>query len=318
MVNFWDHVRRYYSVYGLKASLQLALQTIIGVKKDEIDTLYYLLNEYVDITKLPPTRDANLRNLQLCELELLRTFDILAQKENIPYWLDGGTMLGAIRHKGFIPWDDDVDICMLRENFDNLEKTIGGKLKLYDIHLIELGVGRMKQIVFQKEKTGIHIDIFPVDKCISDKNADEQYYDFVKKIRNVYNYYKRNEKVMTNDSLAEYKTKIIPDVKNGQNVVLYHGPEFLRRNCLVSNESDYFPLKRAKFEQYEFNIPSVPSRFLTQFYGLQYMQFPHGGIKFHSDDGLRISDRGKINGINMYDVKYYLQHVADELAESMV
>ena len=60
------------------------------------------------------------KRINLVYLDLLQEFDRLCRKNNITYWVFFGTLLGAVRHRGFIPWDDDVDIMMPREDFDRL------------------------------------------------------------------------------------------------------------------------------------------------------------------------------------------------------
>ena len=64
-----------------------------------------------------------LKELQKLTLDLIIEFDAFCQKNDIKYVLGGGSMLGAIRHKGFIPWDDDMDVMMLREEYDKLLKA---------------------------------------------------------------------------------------------------------------------------------------------------------------------------------------------------
>ena len=63
-----------------------------------------------------------LRNLQLVELEILKDVAKFCDENDIPYYLDCGTLLGAIRHGGFVPWDDDVDICIDWVNYKKFVK----------------------------------------------------------------------------------------------------------------------------------------------------------------------------------------------------
>lgn len=103
---------------------------------------------------------SSLRDLQLRCYEVLCTFDDFCREKNLTYSLAFGTLLGAVRHHGFIPWDDDVDVMMTREQYIEFEKYIGDKGKLTE-----------KMYVRRRLKPEICIsglgmlDLFVVDYC---------------------------------------------------------------------------------------------------------------------------------------------------------
>ena len=72
--------------------------------------------------------NSELRRLQLVELDLMRIFSEICDKYGLRYYLVGGTMLGAIRHKGFIPWDDDMDVGMPRPDYEKFLKVVKKEL----------------------------------------------------------------------------------------------------------------------------------------------------------------------------------------------
>ena len=76
--------------------------------------------------------NGTLRDIQLLYVELLRFVDNVCKKHEINYWLDGGTLLGAVRHGGFIPWDDDVDLTMLRKDYNKLLEVLPLEISKHD------------------------------------------------------------------------------------------------------------------------------------------------------------------------------------------
>lgn len=70
-----------------------------------------------------------LRKVQLAQLEIAKEIKRVCDENDIKYFLDAGTLLGTVRHKGFIPWDDDMDIGMLRKEYDKFVKIAPEKLE---------------------------------------------------------------------------------------------------------------------------------------------------------------------------------------------
>lgn len=118
--------------------------------------------------------------LQNIILNIMKYIHDLCEKHQIEYYMIGGTALGAVRHEGFIPWDDDLDIAMTRENYDKFIQICQDELDPSDLYLqvgrkdwpLYFSKLRLKGTLFgeegagdeiAKENRGIFVDIFPLD-----------------------------------------------------------------------------------------------------------------------------------------------------------
>ena len=138
--------------------------------------------------------------LKRIELDILKYVDSFCSENSINYSLSYGTLIGAIRHKGFIPWDDDIDIMMDRENYEKFlacfSKNENKKYKLISrktsknynymfSKIVDLDTILVEKHMKKVEDMGVYIDIFPIDSIHDDiKNAIKK----VKKYR--YMFYK--------------------------------------------------------------------------------------------------------------------------------
>lgn len=124
--------------------------------------------------------DEELRQVQLIQLEMLMEVDRICRKNNIKYNIIAGTLLGAVRHKGYIPWDDDADVAMLRDEYEKFRKACKTDLDQERFYFQDnrntkgyrwgYGKLRRKGTNFTRENQehmpyaqGIFIDVFPLD-----------------------------------------------------------------------------------------------------------------------------------------------------------
>lgn len=141
------------------------------------------------------------------ELDLLNELDRVCKQNNLKYALDGGTLLGVIRHKGFIPWDDDIDVVMLRDDYNKLceiandsfndpyffqtEYTDPGSFRKHAQIRNSNTTGILKSELKANLKInqGIFIDIFPVDIVSDDEDKLREQVKKLKKLQSTFSKY---------------------------------------------------------------------------------------------------------------------------------
>lgn len=241
---------------------------------------------------------STLRKAQNRMLAILVEVDMICRRHNIPYWLDFGTLLGAVRHKGFIPWDDDMDISILEKDRKRLchflKEELPPQFYLFDNSKTEFfrGSGLIKvmdtkSVVREKfyaendlkNGYGLWLDIFCIEKGSK---------SFRKHVNSTHGKFQRRIQGRVPDGFLNL---IVSYVLYPFSLIEIAGYRLLKKTCkkdnyiydlrtLVANAlyserklTQIFPLKEIEFEGHSFFVPSDCDAFLTETYN-DYMELP--------------------------------------------
>lgn len=252
----------------------------------------YVINQDIDGT------DVTLRKLQLVLLSMLKDVDKICKKHDIHYLLFSGSVLGAVRHQGFIPWDDDLDIAIHRDQYSQLLKALQEDLpEQYVVQCFDLDERylvpfpamkiRLKNTFVEEENIllknkctdcdGVFIDVFLLNYVSEDKKMD-------------YHWRLKNTGLATVITTLENMNRNPISLKKQflQNAIDYGNQN--RDSKLIGDEitwiynsprkpyiyryDDIFPTKLYPFEDGMFPVPNNPDAFLKAHYGDSYMEYP--------------------------------------------
>ena len=242
-------------------------------------------------------RKLSLEECKKISLDILIDIADFCEKNNITYFLAVGTLLGAIRHGGFIPWDDDIDIMMPRPDYERFLKEYTGHYRLlkpeegllyyakaYDPDTVKYEA----DTDYRKNKPiGVDIDIFPLDGVVNDERIIEKMYKRECLLETLLRL--SNQPIFLRKNPIKCINRIIPRLIGSKNIV-----KLIEKNAKTYDyeSSDYvirwrwspngftgalpksvFEKASGTFEGHKFCIPKGYDQFLTAFFG-DYMTLP--------------------------------------------
>lgn len=239
-----------------------------------------------------------LENMREISYELMKFVDNVCKKHDIEYWMDFGTLLGSIRHNDFIPWDDDLDVGMMRADYNELIKVLQSEIDEnnltnliadFKIDKHNRKSKRWYQLSYRHpdfKAKFIGIDFFPYDYM---KDYDGK--DFRDRYNDALTEYYHNPDEFT---LEEYMEKFYDEFNltleeqdylvGGVDSVLGNIRLYTVYRKILLKRDEIFPLKRLPFGKYDFPAPKNARDHIIGYYGKNYMQIPN-----------KIRDHGRLN-----------------------
>ena len=236
--------------------------------------------------------------------ELLILISNICEKYGLDWWLDSSSLLGAVRHENFIPWDDEVDIGMLRKDYIEFIKLIKdeiNKIGLNNIVYVDFKTHEntgnesnsflklivKRETLINDESTLAVLNIFPYDFI---ENFDE------KTLKNDYITSKRNyfNNIDSDNCLEKYYSELNLTYKKTDYIIQGVDGKYSKKNSdiFLIETNKIFPLKQVKFGENQFNAPNDINKYLQLKYD-DYLVIPKLISIHHHVDSLRYNSNNE-------------------------
>lgn len=277
-ISNYSETRNLITILGFK--IKIAKREIAKERQENV--FYQYKKDKIDITKVPPAQGL-LRDIQLANLALLKELAYVCEKNNFKYILDAGTLLGAVRHSRFIPWDDDIDILMFREDYEKIVSAFKNTTRNSDIYAEyhrDKDTNSQYFIKIKHKKCPfLGVDIFPLDSYGKHLSLKEQLIE-TNKICKILKHLKKE--INPNISNKETKTILTKTMKEkillssaNENGDFVYGVDFAHKlkNWFLDRDI-VLPLRKIQFEDSKYTTVNKPKEFLKNIYG-DYMKYPN-------------------------------------------
>ncbi len=268
----------------------------------------------------------DIKQIHEIQLDMLKVIDGLANKLNLQYFLTGGSAIGAVRHHGFIPWNDDIDIGLTRKDFEKFVKLMPDYLSKFGLFLEEDRLDPKFEFDFAKvmradtsilergredtnTKDGIFIDVFPFDKMPESKVDQNNQKNALNKINRVITnkvYPERDHvdgssKLLKDWRLTDLYLRRLSIMENYDDQrslpnVNMSSPYGYGKEVILQSELSDGVVKRV-FEGYQFPILKDYDSYLRRLYG-NYMKLPPEAKRYQRHI-LQVSFEADSDGLNL-------------------
>lgn len=274
-----------------------------------------------------PTR----RKMQLLIMKMYVEFERICKELNLRYYVAGGTLLGAVRHKGFIPWDDDLDVVMPRKDYDTFLKCAPALLKegirlnanAYPYSFSRMEVeGTHMTAPFKKQDRKVFLDVLPLDCACEDEKLRKKHekrnqqlmfrmYEEARKIPQLY--WKNRQVIIRRVFLKLFSSHKVNNRLWTKNATKYYSEDAKNWLCMCGEygyEGEVFPKEywgepiMMEFEGLQVPCMREYDAYLSAHYG-DYMQYPP------------ISQRGMKHNIYSMTLGRYDNMTVEEVAQEL-